>query len=625
LLKEQGYATAMAGKWHLGHLEKFLPVNHGFDTYFGIPYSNDMSKGKLPLMHDTEILEVEPDQSLLTKRYTEYAIDFIREQAENKPFFLYLAHTMPHIPIFASEKFRGESEGGLYGDVIEEIDWSVGQIIKALEDKGIRDNTLVIFTSDNGPWLSYGNHGGSAGELRGGKFDVFEGGFRIPCVMSWPEMIPAGKENRQLVTTMDILPTLCEITEADLPEKAIDGTSILPLLKGEKMDSLDERPFYYYSGRQLRAIRKGNWKFMLPQKYSVVTEAGKDGVDGKSTSHDLPESLFNLAVDVSESENRIDEHRELAMNLEKELKAFEAELRLVARPMGIEQDYYFEKPQFSAILDIDYTGMGNRKQMLDIYLQESATDPAPLVVHIHGGAFRAGNKGGIMSNCDSLYQAGYVIADLNYRLSGDSVFPAAIYDCKAAIRFLKLNCKNYGIDSTRIGLIGESAGGYLAAMTGVTEGLPEFEGLHLGNTGTRATVQAVFDLYGPSDFMKMDQNLPESCKSPMQHLGVSSPESQFLGCDILENCPELAARANPMNYIDGNEPPFAIYHGGEDCTVGPCQSKLLHEKLDEVNVMNEYCIVPGKGHADRYFYSPEFRGVIKKFFSRILDKYGEIP
>lgn len=619
LLKEEGYVTAMAGKWHLGHLEEFLPVNQGFDRYFGIPYSNDMNRGKLPLLRDTEICEIEPDQSLLTKRYTEYAVDFINDKAQKSPFFLYLAHTMPHIPIFASDDFRHRSKGGLYGDVIEEIDWSVGQIIEALEKNGVLENTLVIFTSDNGPWLSYGNHGGSSGKLRGGKFDMFEGGFRVPCVMYWPDVIPAGSECNQLVTSMDILPTICEIADAELPEKEIDGSSILPVLEGEKMVMLDERPFFYYSGRQIRAIRKGKWKFMLPQRYGEVTDPGMDGVNGKTESRELAASLFNLDDDLSESKNVISDHADLAKELEMELNSFKSELEDAARPIGLVQDYYFDHKKYTAILDVDYTSRNDRKQMMDIYLQNDNDEPAPLIVHIHGGAFKGGSKGGVMSNCDSLYQAGYVIADLNYRLSGDSVFPAAIYDCKAAIRFLKLNCENYGIDSSRIGLIGESAGGYLVTMLGTTEGLSEFEGLHLGSTGTRASVQAVFNLYGPTDFMEMDKNLPEDCNDPLQHLGVSSPESLFLGCETLEDCPELVEKANPLAYVDGNEPPFAIYHGGKDCIVGPYQSVLLHTLLDNMNIDNDFSIVPDKKHADRYFYLPEFRGIIKEFFDRTLN------
>ena len=197
MLKERGYATACVGKWHLGHRDGFLPTDQGFDSYFGIPYSNDMGgNGKrrppLPLMRDKKVIETKPDQALLTERYTEEALKFIGEN-KDKPFFLYLPHTMPHVPIFASEKFKGKSKGGLYGDVIETIDWSVGQILDALKKHGIDDNTLVVFTSDNGPWLTKGKRGGSAQPLRNGKMTTWEGGMRVPCIMRLPGVVPAGR------------------------------------------------------------------------------------------------------------------------------------------------------------------------------------------------------------------------------------------------------------------------------------------------------------------------------------------------------------------------------------------------------------------------------------------------
>ncbi len=274
--------------------------------------------------------------------------------------------------------------------------------------------------------------------------------------------------------------------------------------------------------------------------------------------------------------------------------------------------------QYTVIKDIDYTGNGNPAQMLDVYLQDDPSVPAPLIVHIHGGAFRAGSKGAALRNCDSLFRHGYVIADLNYRLSGDTVFPAAIWDCKTAIRYLKLNADKYGIDSSRIGLVGESAGGYLVTMLGTTIGIPEFEGLHLGSTGTIATAQAVCDFYGPTNFMLLDTHTPVSCRRPMIHLGVSSPESQFLGCDILEDCPGLVGKANPLNYINGKEPPFIIFHGAFDCTVNSYQSVILHEKLDEEGVKNALNIVPGKRHGDPYFNSAEIQDRMRKFFDSVL-------
>jgi len=236
LLKGKGYATAIYGKWHLGHHEKFLPLQHGFDEYFGIPYSNDMwpvdfdgtavtdsslkpwksRYPKLPLIEGNnkvkEILTLD-DQNKLTTLYTEHAVDFINRK-KDKPFFLYLAHSMPHVPLGVSDKFKGKSEQGMYGDVMMEIDWSVGQVMKALKENGVEDNTLVIFTCDNGPWLNFGNHAGSTGGLREGKGTSFEGGQREPCIMRWPVVIPKGKINNKLAATIDIFPTIAEITGA---------------------------------------------------------------------------------------------------------------------------------------------------------------------------------------------------------------------------------------------------------------------------------------------------------------------------------------------------------------------------------------------------------------------------
>ena len=368
LLKKKGYATNMAGKWHLGDKKMFLPTQHGFDNYLGVPYSNDMSiapdmvlaenillrKGmtkemiknydslkienknhQTPLLKNNEVIEFPADQSTLTKRYTEFGVDFINQQAGKSPFFFYLAHTMPHIPIFASENFSDKSKGGVYGDVIEEIDWSVGEIIKALEKKGILNNTLVIFTSDNGPWLSYGNHGGSAGELRGGKFDIFEGGFRVPCIMSWPKIIPKGKISNDFITSMDIVPTICNITGASLPAKKIDGINVLPVLIGKKMKILDSRYFYYFTDNKLTAIRKGNMKYIIPITYRVVTNAGKDGKDGKTEPRQQEAALYNLEKDISENKNVINEYPEIAKELKNALEIFDQNLKKEARPVGV--------------------------------------------------------------------------------------------------------------------------------------------------------------------------------------------------------------------------------------------------------------------------------------------------
>ena len=248
MLKDKGYATAIYGKWHLGHQKKFLPNNHGFDTYLGIPYSNDMwpvdfdgnqisdtsswrkkSYPQLPLIKDFEkIREIRTleDQAILTTLYTEESVKFINEN-KNNPFFLYVPHTMPHVPIAVSDKFLGKSKQGLYGDLMMELDWSVGEIIKSLEANNILENTLVIFTSDNGPWLNFGNHAGSTGGLREGKGTSFEGGQRVPTVMMWKNVIPKGKIANQFSSTIDLLPTIATIVKSDLPVHKIDGVNIL--------------------------------------------------------------------------------------------------------------------------------------------------------------------------------------------------------------------------------------------------------------------------------------------------------------------------------------------------------------------------------------------------------------
>jgi len=282
VLKKHNYKTAAIGKWHLGYQREFLPLQQGFDQYLGLPYSNDMwpvdFDGKpaaenskksrypiLPLIEGNEkVKEIKTldDQSQLTTIYTEKAVHFITEN-KSHPFFLYLAHSMTHIPLAVSSKFKGKSEQGLFGDVMMEIDWSVGEIMKSLKDNGLEKNTLVIFTSDNGPWLNFGNHAGSTGGLREGKGNSSEGGQREPCIMKWPGQIHEGTICNKLASTIDILPTLAAITNSPLPEKKIDGVNILPLMLGDESANPRETFLYYYRKNSLEAIRKGNWKLVL--------------------------------------------------------------------------------------------------------------------------------------------------------------------------------------------------------------------------------------------------------------------------------------------------------------------------------------------------------------------------
>jgi len=325
-LKENGYRTAAIGKWHLGHKSPFLPTDHGFDSYYGIPYSNDMDKidtvdfftiaeteryqaCNVPLMREKVIIERPADQRTLTRRYTEEAIAKIRS-FKDEPFFLYLAYTSPHIPLFRSEQFKDASKAGIYGDVIEEIDWSVGQILETLKKEGIAKNTLVIFTSDNGPAsFRFKTHGGSAGMLSGGKAGTYEGGLRVPAIFWWPDKIKPGVV-MEMTTTMDLFPTFCSLANVNLPNDRIyDGYDISPMLLGKGTNPRDV--VFYYRGTQVFAIRKGNFKahfITQPEYYSL-----------EKTFHDPP-LLFNLDVDPSEKYNVALEHPDIIAEINKILE-----------------------------------------------------------------------------------------------------------------------------------------------------------------------------------------------------------------------------------------------------------------------------------------------------------------
>ncbi|MHC4622724.1 MAG: sulfatase family protein [Planctomycetota bacterium] len=297
ILKGRGYATCCIGKWHLGHLPEFLPRRQGFDYYFGIPYSNDMNP--VVLVENEQTIETKPDQSQLTRRYTEKAVEFITKN-KNRPFFLYLPHTMPHVPLYVSDAFKGRSRRGLYGDVIMEIDWSVGEILKTVKKLGIDEKTLVIFTSDNGPWLSKGDHGGSAKPLREGKFATYEGGMRVPCVMRWPGKIRSGMVCSEMATTMDFLPTFARLAGAEAPaDRIIDGKDIWALMTDPKAKTPYKEFFYYFEG-QLGAVRSGDWKLVLKRK------RGRKQISA---------GLYNLDQDIGEQNDLSERHPEIVRRL----------------------------------------------------------------------------------------------------------------------------------------------------------------------------------------------------------------------------------------------------------------------------------------------------------------------
>lgn len=346
VLREKGYATACIGKWHLGHFPEYLPTSRGFDLYYGIPYSNDMwldpnippskdivlTRGKtlenylgvdrnqkaqsvhqVPLMRNTECVEWPADQSTLTQRYVEESCRFIRTNRD-RPFFLYLAHAMPHVPLFASEAFKGKSARGPYGDTIEEIDWGVGQILQVLKEEGLDHNTLVVFASDNGPWLGKGNASGSAAPLRSGKGSTYEGGLRVPGIMRWPAVIPSETVCDEVATTLDIFPTVVALAGADLPaDRTIDGHNILPLLRQDPDAKSPWDTFYY----ELTGLRSGPWKYregLLFHRYQ---------------RNDNPHvvQLFNLEQDIGEANNLAEQYPEKMDEFRKMLETFRMTVR----------------------------------------------------------------------------------------------------------------------------------------------------------------------------------------------------------------------------------------------------------------------------------------------------------
>lgn len=351
VLKRQGYATACIGKWHLGHLPDFLPTRQGFDYYYGIPYSNDMTidpaaplakdivlregmtveriraekpvHNKVPLMRNEEVIEYPADQSTLTRRYTDEAIRFMRAHRDG-PFFVYLPHTMCHLPLDVSEAFRGRSGAGLFGDVIEELDWSVGEILKAIKELGLDEKTLVIFTTDNGA------ASGSSRPLRGKKASLYEGGIRVPCIMRWPGQIPAGSVCAEVAATIDLLPTLARLAGTEAPQdRIIDGKDICPLMQGlPGATSPHEAYLVYHGGRA--AVRSGQWKFYpwLEGAQARGSQPGEQPPAGPAVQ------LYDLSADISETTNVAEQHPDVVARLQEMTKAMVEELEAHRRPVG---------------------------------------------------------------------------------------------------------------------------------------------------------------------------------------------------------------------------------------------------------------------------------------------------
>lgn len=348
LLKAQGYATMCIGKWHLGDQNAFLPTRQGFDHYLGIPYSNDMNKpsaesGKsvVPLVRDEKVEELldGEGQDKVTERYTEEAVKFIRGN-KDRPFFLYFPHTAVHVPIHPGAKFQGKSQNGPFGDWVEELDWSVGQVLDTLREAGLDKKTLVIFTTDNGPWLSHGKNAGEAGPLRGGKGSTWEGGVRVPTLVWWPGQVPAGQSCDTVAGTIDLLPTFVSLAGGKVPtDRKIDGADISKLLLGQTKEAAREAHFYY-NGYKLQAVRSGPWKLAL-----VPQAKGMGSKDADEVEKGL--RLYNLDNDIGEKTNVADANPEVVKKLSSLAVKITEELGDgTGKGPGVRPPGIVEKPEF---------------------------------------------------------------------------------------------------------------------------------------------------------------------------------------------------------------------------------------------------------------------------------------
>jgi arylsulfatase len=635
LFHKQGYATAAFGKWHLGHHPRFWPTHRGFDEFFGIPYSNDngplhpVTRGipSLPLYDGNEVIELDPDQSQFTRRLTERAVSFI-EKNQNRPFFLYVPEIMPHVPIAVSESFRGTSGRGLYGDVIQELDWSVGQIVSTIEKLNLDDRTLVIFASDNGPFLSYGEHAGSAAPLREGKLTTFEGGVRVPFIARWPGKIPQGRTTGELLTTMDLYVMLARLAGATLPNMKIDGKDFSPVLFGEpEAHGRDE--FWYYSGKELHAVRQGKWKLHVPHEYlTVAGEPGRggkpsewgrlkplsieiSGIRGIASRHgyrveNIGLSLFDLEQDPGETKNVAAEHPEIVERLMKQLAAARDDLgdeltgiaARNARPAGDVRPPV--PPGVERISNLEFSRPKTGALLLDLYLpmKRSASAPLPVVLWIHGGGWIHGSK----ESCPLTWLAakGYAVASINYRLLHEAIWPAQIEDCRAAIGWLRNHAKEYHLDGRRLAVAGGSAGAHLAALLGTID-VPEAD-----------RVSAVVDFYGPSDLLTMPSNTPGPGKSDTDLARTNG--ARLLG-GIVRDRPELARQASALHQVSVGDAPFLILQGDQDQSVPLEQSQRLAARLEETGIPVSLKVLPGAGHGGKAFQTGEIQSVILGFLN----------
>lgn len=608
LLKNNGYATACVGKWHLGYDEQFLPRNQGFDHYFGLLHNLDPvevvyfeDKGGVPLIRNGEVVKRPAEPSELTKLYTDEAIQFIEQNAE-QPFFLYLPHTMLHNPLGVSEEFQGSSNWGDYGDAIQELDHHVGRIFESLKRLSLDENTIVVYASDNGR----GPGRTPEQKIRGRKLSTYEGGIRVPAIAWGPGFgLQTNTDSAAVVRAMDWYPTLATFAGVKVPEdRVIDGRDLSPVLKGEtkfvppagmkkslnatvplrrrwnppgEWDSLINRNEYndafFYHGSQgsLAAVRWKNWKLFLnpsPELYNLENDPGELNL---VRNQEVTRKLRGMAI------------------------LFQTEMQLDARPAGRasrpRSDGRTEIPEtiidsLESRLDVTFAQYGDRTLEMDIYRPQGTWGSLPVVVCIHGGGWANGNRVNHKNVAQALAFRGYVAATISYRLSGEAPFPAAIHVCKAAVRYLRANAKEYGIDSENIGAIGLSAGGHLTALLSTTAGVEELEG-NGGNEEFSSAIQAAVPMGAQTDLLSVRTKEI----SAMEDRGQIW--RQFLG-GAQEDKLATYRSASPLHHLDKNDAPCWFLTGEYDDS--STHADLFRERSTTLGIPSHLTVIQSASH-----------------------------
>ena len=608
LLKANGYATACIGKWHLGFQQPFLPRNQGFDHYYGLLHNLDPveivyfeEQGGVPLIRNGKIIKRPADPAELTRLYTDEAVKFIGANKE-RPFFLYLPHTMLHVPLGVSAPFKGKSDWGEYGDAIQELDHNVGRIFDALKKNDLEDNTLVIYSSDNGR----GPGRTPNQKLQGRKLSTYEAGIRVPAIAWGPGLsVKGGTVSRALTRAMDWYPTLATFAGIKVPEGCvIDGRDLVPVLQGEstfvpgpaqkktinaavplrrtwnppgEWAALIQRHEYleafFYHGSQgaLSAVRWRNWKLYLNPSLQ----------------------LYDLATDPSET--KLVRNREIARKLRGMSILFQHEMRTDARPAGevaVRLDGRTEIPrstlnQLNTRQEVTYARYDDRTLEMDIYRPKGEWGALPAVVCIHGGGWAKGDRTSHAKIAQALAARGYVAATISYRLSGEAPFPAQIHDCKAAVRFLRANAKTYGINPDQIGAIGLSAGGHLTALLATSGGVEELEG-NGGHAQFSSTIQAAVPMGAQTDLLS-DRTREISAIEARGKIW-----RQFLG-GALADQPATYRLASPLHHLDKADPPVWLITGQNDDP--STHATAFRQRMQQLGLQSDLTIIPDAPHA----------------------------